>query len=488
MEIQANIDELIKLVSTATEAFTTAFFLADNLKRELKLWHFYSLSENVISNASIDFGEGPIGWVAENMKPYDISKFSDRDSGMLGLYSKNEEIKSFFAVPVIRERLLEGVLCIDSKKTFVFANREQKLLIMFSDQFASLVNNMRIKRFVDTESSDVAAIQKLSREIASAESLESIMRLTLDSVIRLVECNSCFVSLKIDDEEDIFRVEAANSHRNVEGMTFTSQDGLAGYVIRNKEPFLLTNRREELGSYVFGHPKLLRRVKSFLGIPMLDKNGVLGLICLIDDKENAFNQRDLMVINILANNAYLAIKNTRDREKIHRMSTVVDGLTGLYSFSGFQTLLETAFQEATPRRRPLSLIIIDFDKFRKLNDLLGYEIGNEVLKRFSRILLEICKDHDNAIQAARFGSDEFAIILPNVPSEQAISIAQRIREEVMDTKFVSSNYAVSVSIGIASFSYDNKSCGDLIDNALHAISLAQSQGGNRAVYYDPRNT
>ncbi len=110
MKIKADIDELIQLVSSVTEAYTTAFFLADNQRQVLKLWSFYSLSNNVIPDATIPFGVGPIGRVAESQKPFDLSKFSERDSGLLRLYSRNEDIKSFFAVPVISEGALEGVL------------------------------------------------------------------------------------------------------------------------------------------------------------------------------------------------------------------------------------------------------------------------------------------------------------------------------------------------------------------------------------------
>ncbi len=174
MTIEANVDDLIELVSTATEAYTTAFFLADNRKQLLKLWRFYSLGDNIIRDASIPFGVGPIGVVAENLKPFDLSKFSARDSSLLRLYSKNEDIKSFFAVPVIRENVLEGVLCIDSKKAFVFANKDQKLLTMFAKQFAYLVNNTRVKTFVHTETSDVAFLYNRCVKIASADNVRTI--------------------------------------------------------------------------------------------------------------------------------------------------------------------------------------------------------------------------------------------------------------------------------------------------------------------------
>ena len=114
MRIKADVDELIQLVSSVTEAYTTAFFLADNRKRSLNLWRSYSLSSNVISDAVIPFGAGPIGRVAESLKPFALPKFSDRESGLLRLHSRTEDIKYFFSLPVITEATFDGLFCHDS--------------------------------------------------------------------------------------------------------------------------------------------------------------------------------------------------------------------------------------------------------------------------------------------------------------------------------------------------------------------------------------
>ena len=487
MRIEADIDELVELVSNVTEAYTTAFFLADNQNRMLKLWKFYSLGDSVIADASIPFGVGPIGLVAEDLKPFDLSKFSERDSGLLKLYSKNEEIKSFFAVPVMRKGVLEGVLCIDSKKSFVFTSKDQKVLILLAKQFADLVNNIRVSRFVDTETSDVAYLHGFCSEIASAGNVESVLQLTLDSIMQLVECDRCFLCLRIGDSQDAeFRIEAVSSMQNMKGMTFSDEDGLAGFVIRSKESFLLSNRKGDVSPCVFVPSKSVGRVTSFLGVPLLVKDDVLGLICLTDSREDSFNKRDLRVVSIMADNVSLAIANAKAQEKAHGLSTIVDGLTGLHNFSGFQERLETAFQEASQKHRPLSLIIVDLDNFRDLNDLLGYEVGNEVLRKFAQLMLDLSTD--NSISAARRGADEFALILPSVTMERAFFIAEKIHRAAEDPTFVAPSYGahISVSVGVSSFPRDSRSCSDLVDNALHALVLAKSQGGGRAIRYDAR--
>ncbi len=491
MKIEANIDELIKLVSTAIEAYTTAFFLADNQRRLLKLWHYYSLGDNVIDDATIPFGYGPIGWVAENLEPFDISKFSTRDSSMLGLYSRNEDIKSFYAVPVKRGDVLEGVLCVDSKRAFVFARKDQTLLILFAKQFADLLNNVRVQKFVNTEASDVASLHGFCRQIASAENVGSVIELAMGWMKKLVECDGYFLSLRTDvmgkiphtpgGEDGEFRVEEAQSYRNIKGTTFSDQDGLAGYVIRRKESFLLPNRKGDFGSYVFVPSKPVERFRSFLGIPLMVKEEVLGLICLTDGRVEAYNQRDLRVVSIIADNVSLAISNIKAQEKANSLLTDMDGLTGLHNFCGFQRRLEAAFQEASQRRRPLSLMIMDLNNFKEINKLLGYETGNEILRKFARLLQSLSSDE--SISASRYGSDEFALILPGLAKEQALFIAERLHRAMEGSTFIAPSYGVHVtaSIGISSLSQSSGSCNDLVDNALNALSLARTRRSGRAI-------
>lgn len=488
MKIKTDIDELIQLVSSVIEAYTTAFFLADNQKQVLKLWRFYSLSDNVIPDAAIPFGVGPIGRVAESRKPFDLSKFSKRDSGLLRLYSRNEDIKSFFAVPVISEGVLEGVLCVDSKKAFVFAGKDQKLLTLFAKQFANLVNNVKVQKFVDTEASDVAFLHEFCSRIVAADDVDFILQLTLDSITQLVECDSCFLGLQIDDrgsEGRRFRIEAACSQRNVRGTTFSDQDGLAGCIIRGRESFLLSNRRRDFGSYVFTPSESVGRVTSFLGVPLLTKDEVPGLICLVDSAEDSFNQRDMRVVSIMADSVSLAIANAKGQRRSYELSTTTDGLTGLHNFSGFQECLAAAFQGSSQKRRPLSLVIMDIDNLKEINNTSGYEVGNQILRKLAHLLLGFSEDGD--IIVARYGSDEFALILPDTTKERAFLVAEAINRTIEDPTFISPTYGVRVSIktGVSCFPQDSRSRNELVDNALRALSAARSRGG-KATYDNTR--
>lgn len=469
--IENCIAELIQLVSNVTEAYTTALFIADNNKHFLKLWKYYSLGDNVNPDAIIPFGVGPIGLVAEDRSDFDLTKFSERDSSLLGLYNKNENIKSFFAVPIINiDGNLEGVISIDSKKTFVFSNKDQKNLRLFAIQFANLLYSLRIEKFIDTETSDIEFLHDFCKKISMADDINTIIQIAFKGITKLIECDSYFISLKNCNNTGEFNIVASQSHKNLQGLVFSDQYGLAGCVIKDKKPFLLGNRKEDFGSFVFAPSESLGKVKSFLGVPLLLKDEVLGLISLIDSEEDSFNQRDLQVISIMADHISLALSNERFQKEINRLSTSIDGLTGLYNFNGLQAQLDKIIQAISRKRRPLSLLIIDIDDFKKINRSFGHEFGNDVLLQIAQLLQDLQKN--NNVVSARIGPDRFALVLPNISESRAYSIAEELCNRINNPAFFifSKELQITVKIGISSFPEDSSNKYELVNNALYALS------------------
>jgi signal transduction protein with GAF and PtsI domain len=119
--------ELIQLIGNVTEAFTTALFLFDPVQNKLNLRCVQSLSQHINHQTSLSIGDSLIGWVAKNQRPVNIAQF-DRDTRNLKFYLRDEKIKSFLAVPLGEV----GVLCIDSKRNYVFTDKDQKILQNFA--------------------------------------------------------------------------------------------------------------------------------------------------------------------------------------------------------------------------------------------------------------------------------------------------------------------------------------------------------------------
>ena len=135
--LKRDLFSLLSLASNATEAYTACLFLENKRKDKFQLVSVHSLSPHVIVDASIETGQGFLGWVLENNEPLSVNQF-DKDTITLGYYSRHENIKSFMATPLMSKKT-RGALAIDSKKSWVFTNKTQKIIAGFAQQFAYTV-------------------------------------------------------------------------------------------------------------------------------------------------------------------------------------------------------------------------------------------------------------------------------------------------------------------------------------------------------------
>ena len=158
-----------------------------------------------------------------------------------------------------------------------------------------------------------------------------------------------------------------------------------------------------------------------------------------------------------------------------------DPLTELWNRRGFQDVLETELARARRGDRPLSLLIIDLDHFKSVNDLLGHPGGDKVLKSFSQQMRRLTRDVD---VAARLGGEEFAILLPEAAKHDAFLVAERLRRAAK-AAFVDTPAPLTVSIGVACHPDDGDDADDLLRAGDQALYAAKQLGRDRSVIYNP---
>lgn len=163
-----------------------------------------------------------------------------------------------------------------------------------------------------------------------------------------------------------------------------------------------------------------------------------------------------------------------------QQSTILDPLTGLSNFRHFEQSFDTAFHFATVKKANLSLIIIDIDYFKRVNDTYGHLVGNSVLSTFSQMLLKISFPPNTVI--ARIGGEEFAIILPNVSANETEHLAEKIRKKVEKIEFpiVATGSVITISAGIANYNGSNYLTPEaLLQAADQALYNAKRNGRNQ---------
>jgi len=216
-----------------------------------------------------------------------------------------------------------------------------------------------------------------------------------------------------------------------------------------------------------------------IAVPLHSEQGPVGLLLADSNDRLTTPQSDMEMLFSLAKSAIVAIENARLHYCIKQMANH-DGLTNLYNHRYFQESLRETLN-ASSGAWPVSLLMVEIDKFKRYNDTFGHRQGDKALLSISRALEESAAPWTGLV--ARYGGDEFVVILSRVGQHESIQVSQTIQEHVRQLAAESlSEYnlpTVTLSIGVATYPDDARTAGDLIEAADRAMYVAKHSGGNR---------
>jgi diguanylate cyclase (GGDEF)-like protein len=225
-------------------------------------------------------------------------------------------------------------------------------------------------------------------------------------------------------------------------------------------------------------------LKSHLTLPIALEGEILGCISINSDQPNAFDAQDLQFFSVIGYQMTATIEHLQRLSSVKNLA-IYDTLTGLYNRRYFDEKFGTEAQQAFVNKTSLSLVLIDIDHFKKVNDTFGHPEGDKILRGVASLLKNSVRKKDTV---ARYGGEEFILILPEANLEAASMIAERIRKLVENTSFDIGNAHLNatISLGISSFpSHRARSKEELLKMADLALYRAKGEGRNRVNLYDP---
>lgn len=238
-------------------------------------------------------------------------------------------------------------------------------------------------------------------------------------------------------------------------------------------------------------------VRAYAGVPLVTPEGlVLGSFCAVDMQPRQWTARDVEVLTELAHATLreitlrqaltrLADANRLLAEEMHKVGVLnerlselahTDALTGLYNRRAYDQHLAREWRRVQRNGAPLSVLLVDADHFKAVNDQHGHAMGDQVLQVLASVLQEGARDID---VAARVGGEEFAVLLADTDATSAAGVAERIRSQIAQAEAMPVA-AVTVSIGVATLQAQEQP-DSLQHRADQALYMAKSQGRNRVV-------
>jgi diguanylate cyclase (GGDEF)-like protein len=466
-----NQDEVLRTVQEElgqifdTSNFYIAFQEEDEIRFELEIEGGILLPKR-----SRRVGNGLTEYILRTGEPLLIESDLEQVRAKLGVdFVPPSPARSFCAVPIFLGGKPAGVMAaLSTEREAQFLSRDLEVMQTAAGQLGVAVENARLFTEEQRRARHLAFLNNISKMAISSEDAVQMMA----DIVREIQKNFRYdhIGIGIMDyaTKDIeIKAEAGTTSQTL-GRRIAVGSGVLGKVARTGVSALVQNAGPGQLAGV------LPESRAVLCLPISYGETLLGVLNVESRDENAFAPQDVLILNTLADLLATALHNSFVFRKLQQQS-ITDGLTGIKTRRFFWEALSSEWKRASRSGRPFSVVLVDLDKFKEVNDSLGHLEGDLVLARVGRLLEQKCRQ-SNVV--ARYGGDEFIILMPETGIEQAQVLAERLRLWVATDPMLEEHH-ITGSFGVASFPVHGFSMEDLIRVADAGMYVAKHAGGNQ---------
>jgi diguanylate cyclase (GGDEF)-like protein len=428
----------------------------------------------------VRFGEGITGWVAEHREAQSLPDAAKDPRANTIPGTEDDLDESMLLAPMTFEDQVLGVLVLSKLGLHQFSDDDLRLLVIYA--------NFAAQAFANADSTERLRAQSaaLERQLVNQRGLlqvtESILttlepRAILDQVAERLSELVGYDNLSIEVLDRASGLLQPLTAKGIHAEAYMEpwlpgEQGLATWVVDNNEPALVLDERKDERILVFRDTGPVDG--SLICVPLRGRDGATGVLTLerlgLDQR---YTEDEFELVKLFAAQVSIALQNA----EVHRAVEIraqTDDLTGLLNHGTFQRWLEGSVEA----REPFSLIMLDLDDFKAVNDALGHQAGDRLLAEIGRAIVAAGRDTDRVF---RYGGDEFTVMLPNTDADAAVAVAERVRAAIMavsgsGTTWAEQGIDASVSIGVATFPRDGLTPDDILLASDRACFVAKRTG------------
>ena len=324
----------------------------------------------------------------------------------------------------------------------------------------------------DRERTELEVLYEITRLTQVPDERDRLFDRLLDQVRRAIPYENATLFLVNREEQRL--VEVARKGETVDligGVKFDFGFGFSSWVAKQQKPILLSELHR--GKRIDGP-----EVGSFLSVPLIVQGELTGVLNMSHSRPKGFTEDHLRMAILVAGQAGSVIQRQLMYEEMARLA-ITDDLTGLVNRRHFQAHLEDEIERARRYGIPFSVVMMDMDNFKQINDTWGHALGDRVLADMGRFLKRSARSCD---LVARYGGEEFIFLMPNTDKEHGGMAAERLRAAVGDHIFPRRK-KLTVSVGVLACPEDGATSQEILRRVDRAMYEAKRAGRNRAVTY-----
>jgi two-component system cell cycle response regulator len=377
------------------------------------------------------------------------------------------------------QRLAEGAMAVASGDFDTHVDAEgQGDVAQLAEAFNSMTENLRgyVGELRKSRDELRRGLDRLGATLSSTHDLEGMFGVILDTAAITLGAKAGAVYLLSPSGRDV-RLEVARGYQAPERAALRIGEGIAGRSAAGIS-VLLPSERDPVSPSRPVEPA----APTAIAVPLIRGDRTMGVLALYGrSTPEPFVHDDVATLGSFAAQASVAVENVLLHKEAQRLS-ITDGLTGVWNRRYLQLTLTKEIERAQRFDRPLSVLMMDIDHFKLVNDAHGHQVGDEALVELTRRTMSTIRGQIDAL--ARYGGEEFIVVLPETPRDGARVVADKILSVIRHRPFVEDGdggVPLTVSIGVAAFPEDGSTADELVRAADLAMYRAKEAGRDRVV-------
>ncbi|MEO0142122.1 MAG: sensor domain-containing diguanylate cyclase, partial [candidate division WOR-3 bacterium] len=324
---------------------------------------------------------------------------------------------------------------------------------------------------------ELEILNEIVRAINSSLRLDEIIQIIMEKTADLIKAEGWSVLLLDEEKKElVFKAAAGEAGKKLIGMRLKLGQGIAGWVARSGKSLIVSDVSKDPRFYSGVDKKTKFTTKSILCVPMKSRNKIIGVVEVVNKiGGDPFTEDDLRIFENLVEHVTIALLNARLYEQMER-AIVTDDLTRLYNTRYCNKILDEFIKKEKAGKRKISLIFLDVDYFKLVDDNYGHLVGSNTLKLIGERIKQVVRKDDVVV---RYGGDEYIVVLPDTGKKIAGIVAERIRKAVNNSPFTAprnKKFFISVTLGVATYPDDARTRDQLIGKADKAMYEGKMTG------------